>query len=93
MVRIPLVESELPNSYPVYYRFKQKPDEEQVACYLVPMKDLRPFHEDIRSNYERTLSFIKERFHNFEKSPYRKYNLEKLENAIFNLVESIYKEK
>ena len=82
VVRLPLIESQESEKYPVSFKFSQ-PEEEKVNCYKVPLEDLQPMNQVIKDLLEGALSLIKDRFQNYNGTPFRIYHVKEIEVAVF----------
>lgn len=69
------------------YNFAQRSDEEayNIISYGLPIEKIRPWQENLKEVYKETLDYIADRFRNYGRSPWRKYNISELAQAIFDL--------
>ncbi|MYL35842.1 EVE domain-containing protein [Pontibacillus yanchengensis] len=81
-LKLALVESDVNNTYNSE-RFVMKEGEEPVSLVYVTLEDYQN-NSHIQDAYNRTLNIIKERFKRYTRSPYKKFNNEQIEQAVFS---------
>ncbi|MCD8509743.1 MAG: AAA family ATPase [Bacillus sp. (in: Bacteria)] len=84
LVYAALIESEIQGKPYDIGLFTQKEEETQIALTGVPFEEFRNSKE-LQELFDRSLIIIKERFQGYAKSPYRKSNVLRLEEAVFDL--------
>lgn len=58
-----------------------------IRIYELPMEEVRPLKGGLRQVYEETLDYVAERFRDWIRSNYRKYNQPRVAAAVFDLEE------
>ncbi|RKQ29333.1 AAA family ATPase [Oceanobacillus halophilus] len=82
-VQISLLEDKIKNTSYDRQLFTTKEGELPVALVQIPFKEFQS-SKHLQDVFEDTLEFINQRFQGYTRSPYRKFNIEELEEAVFD---------
>ncbi|WP_161974943.1 AAA family ATPase [Bacillus timonensis] len=83
MTVVTLIEDEVSDTSYKRQLFTQKEHETQIALTYLPFEDFIE-SEHLQSILDRTVTIIRDRFATYLRSPFRKYNVPSLEQAIFD---------
>ncbi len=83
ILNISLISNDLPDELELAFNFKNS----NINSYYLPLSSVEYFEENYQTLYFKTLDQIKERFKNWSKSQYRRYNVKELAQGIFSFDE------
>lgn len=83
MITVALIAEEVENKPYKKSFFTSRGEETPVALSEIPLEEFRT-NSELLASFERTLPIIRERFVGYKRSPYRVYNVEALERAVFS---------